>query len=307
MINDKYKNQVSQLFENPGRIFGLLYPYLFVIFLGIGLYYLSNIGNVAQQRVPPVLSETPEVTDLTIQQPATIPPVDVNIISKPTSELIGKGKELYKTTCASCHGEGGAGAGPASIGLNPAPRNFTKHEAWINGETVSGIYTTLQEGIPNGSMIAYDFLTPEEKFSLAHYIRSEFISDPPLDSETDLQTLDLLYTLSAGVEIPGQIPTESAILIILEENSLRKLKVDDAIAQVENEDNTITIELLNSVTDDLRLAFSALENSDKWRTSEISFVNFLTANVNQNGFNGSIFNLSADEWGILYDYLNSIL
>lgn len=36
-----------------------------------------------------------------------------------------KGAPVYKMYCATCHGDTGAGDGPASAALNPKPRNFT--------------------------------------------------------------------------------------------------------------------------------------------------------------------------------------
>jgi mono/diheme cytochrome c family protein len=39
---------------------------------------------------------------------------------------LAKGKETFKANCATCHGEGGKGDGPAGQGLNPPPRDFTK-------------------------------------------------------------------------------------------------------------------------------------------------------------------------------------
>ncbi len=128
MNTEKIDKILEQIKSNPGALFGLLYPYVLEIVLAIGLYYLGNIGNVAQQKIPPLISEVPEVSDLTIQQPTSIPPVDVNLISVSTSELIEKGKVIYQSTCAVCHGGEGAGAGPGSVGLNPTPRNFLKHE-----------------------------------------------------------------------------------------------------------------------------------------------------------------------------------
>ena len=183
---------------------------------------------MAQQKVPPLISEVPEVVDLTVMQPRSIPPVDVKVVSISTPELIEKGRVIYQSTCAVCHGEEGAGAGPGSVGLNPAPRNFTKHEGWINGETISGMYTTLQEGTENSSMIAYDFLLPEENFGLIHYMRESFITDPPIDSESDLEALDNIYNLSAGTEVPGQIPTEFAAQIIKDKNNEKIEKVISA-------------------------------------------------------------------------------
>src|SRR5512141_532946 len=47
-------------------------------------------------------------------------------------EMLAKGKALYegKGTCVNCHGQSGAGDGPVSASLNPAPRNFHQHGFW---------------------------------------------------------------------------------------------------------------------------------------------------------------------------------
>ncbi len=307
MNHSNYKDKIEEMKQNPGLLFGLLYPYILVIIFGIGIYYLANEANVAQQKIPPLTAPPVVIADLTIQQPKVIPPVDVNQISVPTPELIAMGSEIYKTTCAACHGDEGTGTGPGSVGLNPAPRNFTKHDGWINSEKISGIYTSLQEGTPNSSMIAYDFLTPEEKFALTHYIRSEFIDDPPMDDEMDLAGLDILYDLSAGMKVAGQMSTESAMQLIAEEHVSKFDKISAVVEDINTNTGSKTSQLFNGVTDDLHLSLSALENSNKWRGSEDSFIKFLTINVNQNGFNGKIFNLSSDEWNTLYNYLNNIL
>ena len=307
MSYSNYKDKIEEIKQNPGMLFGLFYPYILVIILAIGIYYLANEANVAQQKVPPLTAQPVIITDLTLQQPREIPPIDVNKISIPTPELIANGSKIYKTTCASCHGDDGTGTGLASVGLNPAPRNFTKHEGWINGETISGIYTTLQEGIPNSSMIAYDFLTPEEKFSLAHYIRSKFINDPPMDDEIDLSGLDKLYNLSAGMKVAGQIPIESAMKLIVKEHDYQFEKITAIVEDINTNQGSKTSQLIESLTDDLPLAVSALENSNKWRGNKELLINFLTTNVNQNGFNVKILNLNSDEWNTLYNYLNNIL
>ena len=39
-----------------------------------------------------------------------------------------KGKVIFTTNCASCHGESGKGDGPVGAALNPHPRDFTKAE-----------------------------------------------------------------------------------------------------------------------------------------------------------------------------------
>lgn len=38
---------------------------------------------------------------------------------------VAKGKEIFAQRCVPCHGESGAGDGPASASLNPKPRKFS--------------------------------------------------------------------------------------------------------------------------------------------------------------------------------------
>ena len=57
MIRKKIDEILEQLKSNPGAAFGLLYPYILVIVVLIGLYYIGNIANVVQQNVPPLISE----------------------------------------------------------------------------------------------------------------------------------------------------------------------------------------------------------------------------------------------------------
>ncbi|MGH7813351.1 MAG: c-type cytochrome [Candidatus Binataceae bacterium] len=39
-------------------------------------------------------------------------------------DAAAEAKDIFATRCSSCHGEEGRGNGPASLVLNPKPRNF---------------------------------------------------------------------------------------------------------------------------------------------------------------------------------------
>lgn len=306
-LKKKISEFINEVKKNPGTMFGILYPYILIIIVIIGLYYVANIGNIAINRTSAFIPDTTVIADLPVVQARTVPPVDIFKIKEPTNELIQKGKELYTTNCASCHNETGAGGGPAAVGMNPAPRNFTSPDGWKNGRTLSAIYTTLEEGIEGGSMISYNFLTPQDRISLAHYIRKEFIPDPPEDSNDDLSALNSLYNLSAGMEIPAQIPVAVAMEILSTENAAKRDKLNAAIKTIATDRTKYPAKLLIDIVDNEKLAISALLNSNSWKINDQTFMEFLIYNVNQNGFNSNVFSLSDTDRNALMNYLKQIL
>lgn len=71
-----------------------------------------------------------------------------------TPENVAAGDGLYhgKGTCFVCHGQAGLGDGPAAVGLDPSPRNFTNaafHQARTDGE----LMWVLKNGSPGTAMI----------------------------------------------------------------------------------------------------------------------------------------------------------
>lgn len=298
---------IKSIKENPGTIFGFLYPYILIIIVIIGLYYVANIGNVAINKTSAFIPDSTVVADLPVMQARTVPPVDIFKMKEPTEELIQTGKELYTINCASCHNETGAGGGPAAVGMNPAPRNFTSPDGWKNGRTLSGIYTTLEEGTEGSAMISYNFLTPQERFSIAHYIRQEFMTNPPVDTDDDLSALNSLYNLASGMEIPAQIPVSTAINILTSENSGKADKLNQAINTLNTDVADYPAQLFHSVVSNEKLALSSLINSENWKDGDAAFVNYVSINVNQNGFNSKVLELSVDERNTLINYLRKIL
>lgn len=99
-------------------------------------------------------------------------PVDVSKFTKPTPELLAQGKTLYAQQCATCHGPGGQGDGPAAAALNPKPRNFHVTDGWKNGRSLAEIFKTLTEGIPGTPMPPFSGLSPADRFALAHYVQT---------------------------------------------------------------------------------------------------------------------------------------
>jgi mono/diheme cytochrome c family protein len=306
-LKKKIIDFLNEVKHNPGTMFGFLYPYILIIIVIIGLYYVSNIGNVALNEQSAFVPDTTVQNDLPIVEARTVPPVDIFKLKNPTQEILSKGKELYTKNCASCHNETGAGGGPASVGLNPAPRNFTSPDGWVNGRTLSAIYTTLEEGVEGSAMISYNFLTPQERIELAHYIRQEFMKDAPLDTDEDLAALNSIYNLSSGMEVPAQIPVAAAMEIISSESLQKEIKLEEALQIVNNDRTKYPAKLLVNIVDNEKLALSSLINSNKWKADQSAFFNFVVLNSNYNGFNSEIINLSDSDRTLLFNYLNQIL
>jgi len=303
---DNLKNYLNKLKSEPGKIFGFVYPYILFVIIALGFLYITNLGNIARQSIPLVAADTTKLTDLPVVEPRTVPPINIIEISKPTQELIAQGKEIYITICASCHSEDGKGNGPASTGLNPPPRNFTSKDGWKNDPKLSGIYTTLEQGIPGSGMIAYNYLLPSERIALAHYIRQTFIPDPPVDTENELTGLDQLYSLSQGKEIPAQIPVAAAMNLIMEENNSTVQTLVQKVNQVSSDTNA-GARIFNQVTSNKLIALTTLNSDKSWKQDYQKFINSVIYNVNNNGFNNNIFKLSSSEWNALFSYMNGIL
>ncbi|MFN3872457.1 MAG: cytochrome c [Ignavibacterium sp.] len=301
---EQIREKVEEIKNSPGTIFGLVFPYFLIVGILIGLYFISKLEFLSRQKVPPTLRDTVVVADLQMREAKVVPPVKLSEIKNASPQLLSEGETLYKSNCASCHGETGAGGGPASAGLNPAPRNFTSLDGWKNGAKLSQIYTTLQEGIPGSAMVSYDYLLPEQKFALAHYIRTNFVPDPPEDSQSDLDALDATYNLSAGQELPAQIPVAMAKTVIYQENEQYLDKVEVALNKIESTPNK---NFFSRVTNNGKLALMFLVKNFNNINSEQNFKKIVLNNVNQNGFNGNVFNLSEQEWSELYKLITSVI
>ena len=305
-FQENLKDKLEELKKNPGKIFGLLYPYIFIIILILGLIYMANLNQIARQTIPPALPDTTAPKQLQIQEPRTVAAVNVDSLSKPTDELVSKGKALYQSNCASCHGTNGKGDGPASQGLNPPPRNYTVKTGWVNGEKITQIYETLEDGIAGSAMRSFDYLSPEDKFALAHYIRKTFIQDPPQDSKSDLNDLEQAYNLSQARTIPGQVPIDVAMDLIIKDSRAKAEKVKQAIEEI-SEDKSDGALIFKKVTKNPDLVVTSLINSQVWKNNKDNFVSLVIDNVNQDGFNDQIFSLNETQWNLLYNYMNRIL
>jgi mono/diheme cytochrome c family protein len=218
----KEEMDFRDLLRSPRKLFGFSYVYFFKLFLALGVLYVWNLNDMGKNTIIPlVLSDSSAfVQDIPMQSPSVLPPVDVRLVAQPTAQLTMRGRDLFKSNCASCHGDNGLGDGPAGVVLNPRPRNFHQAAGWTNGAKVSEIYKTLQEGIVKNGMASYSYLPPADRFALIHFVRS-FHPSAPADAEQDIALLETTYQLSKGSVVPAQIPIKEAMRHIAAEQKPR--------------------------------------------------------------------------------------
>ncbi|VVO11878.1 cytochrome c/FTR1 family iron permease [Pseudomonas fluorescens] len=81
-----------------------------------------------------------------------------------------RGAPLYAQHCSVCHGDTGAGDGPAGVGLTPPPANL-RDAARLDHLSLYAIYNTLGLGVEGTDMPAFaDQLDDRQRWDLATYI-----------------------------------------------------------------------------------------------------------------------------------------
>jgi hypothetical protein len=305
MLHTEYKPEMDwqDLLKQPRKLFGYSYLYFLAVVVVLGLLYVWNLNTIGRNSVPPfVLKDSSAlIQDIPLQSPRVIPPVDVMKVGVSSPEFISKGGELYKNSCAACHGDAGSGDGPSAAMLNPKPRNFHSLAAWKNGSKITQIYKTLQEGIPGSSMASYNYMPPEDRFALIHYVRT-FADNQPKDSIEDLKQIDAVYGLSKGMNVTGQIPIKKAIALIAKESKLQIVEIAEALKSFRSSNSEGAIILRRVTRDETRMVISLLQNKKNILNLD-EFIKVITADPLRIGFGANVAHLSADEWSKMHKYI----
>ncbi|KUG25388.1 putative lipoprotein [hydrocarbon metagenome] len=305
--NKKYEPEIDfkSLIKKPKRLFGWVFVYFFLIILIVGIYYVNNLNTINVNTLPakaPVKDEVKRT--LEVKSGSVMPAVDISTITDPTDELINKGKDLYKNNCASCHGESGLGDGVAGMALNPPARNLTKLDGWKNGVDFPGLYKTLEEGIPQTGMVAYEFLSPVDRIAMIQYIRT--LADYPSVTDDQVQELEMTYKLSEGRTTSDQITVEMAFTQLVNEKSHPK-RVANLLAYVNNHPTLQGADVFNKTAVNKHRVLTSFLEVDFVALNLADFIQIVNVNFIELGFSAEVNLLERTEWQNLYNYLKNVL
>lgn len=94
------------------------------------------------------------------------------------------GLDLYRSDCASCHGATGAGDGPASPGMSPAPTSFRGSR--MNRVSPYEVLTATSFGVPGTDMPSHrEGRSRQDLWDVAFFVmtlRADFDPKPPVET-----------------------------------------------------------------------------------------------------------------------------
>ena len=154
-------------------------------------HHLANILSSIILISSPILAEETHVVD----HPAMVKQLDTG-----NREGYDRGKALYQIVCINCHGS------PAKVGTLPTALRFWE-APMKNGSDPRAMYRTLTKGF--NQMVPQNWMTPEQKYQVIHYIREEFLKDA---NPTQYKNVDEAYL--AGIEketVAGPAPQSRAL------------------------------------------------------------------------------------------------
>ena len=109
-----------------------------------------------------------------------------------------RGAPLYTQHCSVCHGDTGAGDGPASVGMTPPPANLRDSQR-LDRLSLYAIYNTLGLGVEGTDMPSFaDQLDERQRWDLATYIAG-------LSADPSATKADKTYNLA---DLARQTPNE---------------------------------------------------------------------------------------------------
>ncbi len=277
------------------------------VLVGSAIWYSEMTPAPVPANPPRLVSEvvSPEDavftdTDITARKGKQLPPVDVTKAANGDPKQLQEGSRLFSENCASCHGPGGRGDGPAGKTLQPPPRNLTQLTGWKNPTRLSDIFRTLTLGLAGARMPAFDYLTHQQRFALARFVVS-LVPGHQTDTEVTLAALDKEFSLSKGAKEPNVIPVATAMERMLTQVAgvvaLKETRTDDTAGQ-EVFDNVVEPGARDRL---LRL----LGANPSWRDDAARLKTLASEDPVAAGFRPRVRLLADVEWQTLQVYLKN--
>ncbi len=108
---------------------------------------------------------------------------------------------LFAQHCSVCHGETGAGDGPAGVGLMPPPANL-RDAARLDHLSLYAIYSTLGQGVEGTDMPSFaDQLDDRQRWDMATYVAGLSADASAAKAEKTYNIADLARQTPAEVQI----------------------------------------------------------------------------------------------------------
>lgn len=136
---------------------------------------------------------------------------------------LSRAAALYAQNCASCHGVGGDGRGPAATGMDPPPIDFTDR-ARARQRSIFGLYQVIEQGLEGTAMPSFAHLTGDERWALAFQSGSYAY---PADLAATGKSI-----WSSDADLRRQIPDLTALAALTPAQLERTLEADHARAVI---------------------------------------------------------------------------
>ena len=184
---DKYGELLEHNYDGIRELDNVLPPwwlYLFYFTIVIGVVYLFyynilGIGDSqAQEYEHEMQAAAAQKKALAAAAPAAESFTEMTILKDEAS--LEKGKKIYITNCAACHGQNGEG------GIGP---NMTDNY-WLHGNSIQELLKIINDGVPDKGMIPWKGnLTPKQMQEVASYILVSLHGTNPPNAKAPQGTL----------------------------------------------------------------------------------------------------------------------
>ena len=247
---------------------------------------------------PAVTDAHPDPTIFATVVGKATPGLDLASMLTVSPSVLAHGKQLSDVSCVMCHGATGKGDGAAAPALTPRPRDFSKAQGWVVGYTMADIYAVLSDGVKGTGMPAFDALTPQDRFAVAHYVQSLGSFDHHDNQAEDIKQIDARYHLGEGPLLPSKVAVPTVM-----NHMEAEYAAPAAVTMPPASDRSMPAELRRRLIADPARAAEVLSETLDWRKDVGVFARVAMAGSPSNGFRPAVAALNTAQWQAFHDEL----